>query len=244
MAGIDVLAIQELYVTYENDQGRRNEHLDKTCDLLKEHTEFDWKYILLANRNSDDTSQLCGYLWNDSIVNFVDMLPIPVKHTIDDLWLWDRKPHAVKFATKNPILGHKRKFICVCLHMKANGRDPDAKKKRALEAKELTEKLPEIVDTLGDDSVILLGDTNILGAWELAARIFEDAGFVDLNDEDAATYAGGNAPFDRIYVKRNRPEFKYSRQYVLRSANETSHLGYLSDHYLAKTSIKIYVDPD
>jgi len=244
MAGIDVLAIQELYVTHQDESERRNEHLDKTCALLREHTEQDWKYVLLENRNPEDTSQLCGYLWNDTLLELGKTLPIPVDHHIEDLWLWDRKPHAVKFATRNPILGRTREFVGVCLHMKANGRDPDAREKRSLEAQQLAEHIPWVIEKLGDESLLLLGDTNILGAWEPAVQILERTGFTDLNSEDAATYAGGKAPFDRIFVRRNRDEFKYSRQYVLRSANETSHLGFLSDHYLVKTSIKIYVDPD
>lgn len=245
MAGIDLLALQEIYVTHTDDESRlRNEHLDQTCRLLKEHSEQEWDYLLLENRSSDDTSQLCGFLWNDTLIGHVQTLPVPVEHKVDGLWLWDRKPHAVKFATRAPILGHPRAFIAVPLHMKANGRDPDARKKRTLEAEQLARQVPWIVEELGDKSLVMLGDTNILGAWEAAVRAFEDAGLVDLNDEDAPTYAGGKAPFDRIFVMRNRPEFRYSRQYVLRSANETAHLGYLSDHYLVKTSIKIFVDPD
>jgi len=242
MAGIDVLAIQEVYVTKK--EGMRNEHLDKTCYLLNEHTGADWQYKLLENRNPNDTSQLCGFLWNNSLIELERSFPIPVEHKIDEYWLWDRKPHAVKFVTKHDILGKKRSFVAVALHMKANGRDSDSKKRRALEAEQLAGQIDWVIEEAKDESLILLGDTNILGAWEKSAEIFIDSGFNDLNAEDTPTYAGGRAPFDRIFVREGRSEFKYSRQYVLRSANETAHLGYLSDHYLVKTSIKIYVDPD
>lgn len=242
MAGIDVLALQEIYIT-EAD-GMRNAHIERACVLLKEHTGSNWNYKLLENRNPQDTSQLCGFLWNESILELQGTLPIPVKTKIGEDWLWDRKPHAVKFETREKLNGEKKSFIAVNLHMKSNYRDRRAKYKRTLEAEELCRHLPWVIDQLGDESLVLLGDTNILGGWEKAIDHFADAGLDDLNAEDAATFAGGTAPFDRIFVSSHRDEFKYSRQYVLRSANESAHLDYLSDHYLIKTSLKAYVDED
>ena len=61
---------------------------------------------------------------------------------------------------------------------------------------------------MDDESLILLGVTNILGSWESAIDEFSAAGLDDLNNEDTATYAGGQAPFDRIFVRADRPEFK------------------------------------
>jgi len=126
--------------------------------------------------------------------------------------------------------------------MKANGADPRARKKRELEVEQLVKHIQWIIDEMEDESLILLGDTNILGSWERAIDTILDAGFYDLNSEDSPTYVGGKAPFDRIFVREDRPEFRYSRQYILRSANESAHLDYLSDHYLIKTSIKISID--
>ena len=243
MAGIDVLALQEIYVTKMVDGKRSNEHLDKTCELLMEHTAADWKYSILENRDPEDTSQLCGVLWNNSILELVESIPIPVNHKIGNDWLWDRKPHAVKFKTREPILNKNRNFVLIPLHMKANGRDSRAKQKRKLEAEQLAQQIPWVINKMDDESIVLLGDTNILGSWEDASESLIDAGFDDLNAEDDATYAGSKAPFDRFYVKSERPEFKYSRQYVLKSASVSSHERFLSDHYLIKTSIKIYVDP-
>lgn len=242
MAGIDVLAIQEVYDTSFGHF--RNEHLEQTCSLLKEHTQFDWKYTILPNRKPDDNSQLCGYLWNNSLIELVAAEPIPVDFKKEGLYLWDRRPHAVKFETRNKILGEKRSFVTVGLHMKANTGGSKDRKKRELEAEELVKNIPWIVEKMKDESLILFGDTNILGSWEKAAEIFTEAGFLDLNAEDTPTYAGSTAPFDRIYLREGRKEFQYSRQYVLQSANKHAHLGYLSDHYLVKTSIKIYVDED
>lgn len=50
------------------------------------------------------------------------------------------------------------------------------------------------------------------------------------------------APFDRAFVALNRPEFRYTRQYVLRSSDLTAHDRFLSDHYMIKISVKDYVD--
>ena len=242
MAGVDVLALQEVYVTHKKEGERRNKHLDETCNLLEEHTEDKWKYIILENRNKNDTSQLCAVLWNNTVVKLVSTKAIPVKFKVNNDWLWDRRPHAVKFITQKQILEKKRTFVIVPLHMKANT-ESGARRKREKEATQLADQIPWVIGETQEESLILLGDTNILGSWEQAADILQDAGFDDLNAEDAPTFVGTRGPFDRFFVKSGRPEFKYSRQYILRSANESAHESYLSDHYLIKTSVKIYVDP-
>jgi hypothetical protein len=73
------------------------------------------------------------------------------------------------------------------------------------------------------------------------------SGLIDLNNNDAATYWSrqyGEAPFDRVFVAEDRKEFKYNRQYVLRSSDLEKHDRFLSDHYMIKISIKLYVDDD
>ncbi len=118
MAGIEVLALQEVYDTSPVGGGRRNRELTKVCRLLKEHSGHDWKYELFRNRAEGDTSQLCGVLWNSSLVRKSRAYRIRVEHRVDGFSLWDRAPHAVKFsaeygdATKSVIL--------VPLHMKSN----------------------------------------------------------------------------------------------------------------------------
>ena len=54
MAGVDILGVQEVYVTSESDA--RNEHLDQTCKLLEEHMGVEWHYVILQNRNPNDLS--------------------------------------------------------------------------------------------------------------------------------------------------------------------------------------------
>lgn len=244
MAGVDVLALQEIYVTNSPGPGqpRRNEHLDWACKLLHEHTGQDWKYEILENRRKTDKSQLCAVMWNDSMLELGEVHPIPVKFKSGVDRLWDRRPHAVTFTTREKILGKERTFVLVPLHMKANtgGR---SRQRRTKEAEELAKNIPWVLEETKDESLILAGDTNILGSWERAADHLIDAGFEDLNAEDGPTFvAEDGAPFDRFYVRKNRPEFRFSRQYVLRSASHDAHRKYLSDHYMIKTSIKIYVD--
>jgi len=96
-----------------------------------------------------------------------------------------------------------------------------------------------------DPSLILIGDTNILKYDEPAVSIFVNNGFVDLNNTDSSTYWShqyGDAPFDRAFVASGRDEFKFSRQYVLRSADLALHDKFLSDHYMIKMSVKLYLD--
>ena len=69
--------------------------------------------------------------------------------------------------------------------------------------------------------------------------------YVDLNNNDATTYWSkdyGESPFDRMIIAPDRLEFKYSRQYVLRSSDLFQHDRFLSDHYMIKMSVKDYVD--
>ncbi len=96
-----------------------------------------------------------------------------------------------------------------------------------------------------DPTLVLIGDTNILNNAEPAIEAFINDGFLDLNNNDSATYWSAQykeAPFDRAFVAVNRPEFRYTRQYVLRSSDLTAHDRFLSDHYMIKISIKDYVD--
>jgi endonuclease/exonuclease/phosphatase family metal-dependent hydrolase len=272
MAGIDLIVLQEIYVTaldeevrlFENQPviesraftERRNSDLDIVCFLLEEHLDIPWKYIIIPNRQSGDKSQLCAVLWNTQRLTIGDVRPLNVKHSDGELKLWDRKPHLLSFTTSIEVWRHsatgeweklpeKRTISIVPLHMKSNyGGVTLNRKVRAREAETLCDAIDEIKGTF-DPSLILLGDTNILRNDEPAIETFVSRGFVDLNNNDAATYWSKDfdeAPFDRIFIAEGRPEFKYSRQYVLRSSDLTLHDKFLSDHYMIKISIKDYVD--
>lgn len=258
MAGIDLIALQEIYVTHEKDGQRRNEDLDGVCKLLEEHLHDAWDYEILPNRQANDKSQLCAIMWNTERLSKTGELALPVTHKDGSHTLWDRKPHAVKFTTRMKVwkkggdgtwsqVEANKRFVVVPLHMKSNfGGATIARIIRGKEAKTLCEHL-EAIRTQLDPSIILLGDTNVLKLDEPAIETFVTNGLIDLNNNDAATYWSsqyGEAPFDRVFVAEKRNEFKYTRQYVLRSSDLEKHDRFLSDHYMIKISIKLYVDDD
>ncbi|MEO1031598.1 MAG: hypothetical protein AAFX55_09345 [Bacteroidota bacterium] len=274
MSGIDLIALQEIYVTPADEEvrlfdnqpiiesrattKRRNSDLDIVCYLLEEHLKVPWKYIILPNRHSGDRSQLCAVLWNADRLTISDIFPLNVEHKVGDLNLWDRRPHLLHFTSEIDVWrrsetgeweqqAEKRTVSIVPLHMKSNyGGVTKNRIVRGKEAETLCDALDEIKSTNDvDPSIILLGDTNILRNDEPAIETFVTRGFVDLNNNDGATYWSkqyGEAPFDRIFVAEGRPEFKYSRQYILRSSDLTQHDRFLSDHYMIKISVKNYVD--
>jgi endonuclease/exonuclease/phosphatase family metal-dependent hydrolase len=276
MAGIDVIALQEIYVTPDAEEvrlfegappvqratrsSRRNSDLDVVCHLLKEHLdgEPDWEYLILENRQSGDRSQLCAVLWNRSRLTLKSARPLAVEHEREGLKLWDRRPHLVSFTSQvktwrrdaggNWVQKDETRTVnMVPLHMKSNyGGVTLNRKVRAAEALTLCEALDKLRGEDGfDPSLMLLGDTNILANDEPAVETFVTRGFVDLNNNDGRTYWSKDfpeAPFDRIFVAADRPEFRYSRQYILRSSDLQAHDRFLSDHYMIKVSVKDYVD--
>lgn len=272
MAGIDLIALQEIYVTPPEEEvrlfdhfpviesrahtDRRNSDLDVVCYLLEEHLDTPWKYAILPNRNAGDKSQLCAALWNTSRLTLGEIRPLDVSHKEGDLSLWDRKPHLLPFTSSIKVWRRQpsgdwmeteenRTISVVPLHMKSNvGGATRNRGVRKAEAETLCNTINAIRGEI-DPSLIMLGDTNILRNDEPALEVFVNNGFVDLNNNDATTYWSkdfGESPFDRIFIAENRPEFKYSRQYVLRSSDLQQHDRFLSDHYMIKMSVKDYVD--
>ncbi|KQC31109.1 hypothetical protein AAY42_15330 [Flagellimonas eckloniae] len=272
MAGVDLIALQEVYVTPRDEvvklsenqpeiesrafSERRNSDLDIVCYLLEEHLKAPWKYVILPNRRSGDKSQLCAVMWDDKKMTLEDVLPLDVAHKDGDLNLWDRKPHVLSFSTEIEVWrksidgewtkeSEGRTLSLVPIHMKSNyGGVTKNRKVRASEAVTLCEALNKVRKDI-DPSLIILGDTNILRNDEPAIDTIVENGFIDLNNNDGATYWSreyNESPFDRIFVAEERPEFKYSRQYILRSSDLGLHDRLLSDHYMIKISVKNYVD--
>lgn len=254
MAGVDIIALQEVYVTHKEEDERRNEDLDRVAELLEEHLGDPWAYTIFPNRKSGDKSQLCCLMWNTTRVEKTDELKIDVIHKDGSDSLWDRTPHAIRFTMLMEIwhkhegewikVPEKKSIVIVPLHMKSNYRGVTVnKRKRGKEAKALCDRLDEV--RAMDESVILIGDTNCLNADEPAIETFIENGFIDLNNNDTATYWSreyGESPFDRAFVAEGRQEFKYTRQYVLRSSDLSKHDRFLSDHYMIKICVKTYVD--
>lgn len=272
MSGIDVIALQEVYVTPEDEEvrlapnqpvittraqtARRNSDLDVVCYLLEEHLEVPWAYYILPNRQAGDKSQLCAVMWNTKRLTLDDVKALDVAHRDGDDALWDRKPHLVSFTSDIRVWRRssdgewqqaveKRRLGLVPLHMKSNyGGVTVNRRVRGKEAITLCEALKALRPEI-DPTLVLIGDTNILNNSEPAIETFVSHDFTDLNNNDSATYWSpqySEAPFDRAFVAANRPEFRYSRQYVLRSSDLTAHDRFLSDHYMIKISVKDYVD--
>lgn len=275
MAGIHVLALQEIYVTEFDEEvrltkdsppvprrcegQRRNSDLDIVCYLIEEHSDDDdalWKYQILENRNANDESQLCAVMWDTKRVTLKNIVPLPVTHRVGEDNLWDRKPHLLEFSSNHLIwrrdlkgtwkeIKETRSFSLVPLHMKSNfGGVTENRRVRGKEAITLCAELKNMEGKI-DPSLILIGDTNILSNEEPAVTTFLDNNFVDLNNNDTHTYWSSQyngAPFDRAFVAKNRLEFRYTRQYILRSSDLMAHDRFLSDHYMIKMSVKDYVD--
>ena len=271
MSGIDVIALQEIYVTDEQEvhltpgghvvpsqaaTERRNSDLDLVCYLLEEHLDgTEWAYYIAPNRDEGDSSQLCAVLWNNKRLTLDRVTKLDVAHHDDGDSLWDRAPHLFEFVSEIRVwrrdaggewalTDETRRLALVPLHMKANvGGETLGRRRREKEARTLCQALANLGEL--EESLILIGDTNILSSTEPAVELFFDAGFIDLNNHDAPTfgnYMNKGAPFDRALVRKDRPEFKYSRQYVLHSTDVGAHDKLLSDHYMIKVPIKDYVD--
>jgi len=123
MAGIDVIALQEIYVTdpaeevrlsknlgaplveiAAQDGKRRNSDLDVVCAVLKEHLDDEpvWRYLLLPNRSKGDASQLCAVMWNTRRLTLKGARALAVSHKEGLMNLWDRTPHLVSFQSSVP----------------------------------------------------------------------------------------------------------------------------------------------
>lgn len=274
MAAVDLIVLQEIYVTPEDEEvrlfenqpviatrahsERRNSDLDIVCYLLEEHLDAPWKYVILPNRDAGDRSQLCAAMWNTNRLTLKGIRALDVLHLSDGDSLWDRKPHLVSFGSEIKVWrrsaageweqqSESRTISVVPLHMKSNvGGVTKNRRVRAKEAETLCDALDAIrAAKKFDPSLMLLGDTNILSNTEPAIEVFMSRGFVDLNNNDSATYWSkdfGESPFDRVFVAQGRPEFRYTRQYVLRSSDLQLHDRFLSDHYMIKGSVKDYID--
>ena len=272
MAGVDIITLQEIYVTDPDEEvrlfpaqpvitsrahsDRRNRDLDVVCYLLEEHLGDPWTYLILPNRNTGDTTQLCAVMWNAARVREQGVHRLDVDHGVTGQRLWDRAPHTIKFTTSIKVwrrqndgssrqVEEDRSIALIPLHMKSNsGGATRNRLVREKEAETLCAQLDWVRDNV-DPSLILIGDTNILSYDEPAVACFVANGLVDLNNMDSATYWSrqyGDSPFDRAIVAEGRDEFRYTRQYVLRSADLDEHDRELSDHYMIKISVKSYVD--
>lgn len=243
LAGLDLLALQEIHVTGTGPE-RKNDRLDEVIAILNQQTNQSWTYVLFPNKNQQDTSQLCGFAWNTrrlAMVGSPFRIPV-VDDPADQFNAWDRHPHAARFSAGTG----KTDIVAISVHMKSNADGEEfGRQQRAEEARRLVDQLPAVrTNFAGDRDLVILGDTNCLDRNEPALTSFSSAGFQDLNASDFTTFVSGRAPFDRILVPRNQPEFRFTRQYILRAADLDAHERSLSDHQMVIAAVRIMPDDD
>ena len=109
MAGVDIVALQEIYVTdldeevrlFDNQpvidskaqSDRRNRDLDIVCYLLEEHLGDPWVYLILPNRDDWNERQLCAVMWNSN----------RVRETECTSWMSFSKRMATSYGTVRPM---------------------------------------------------------------------------------------------------------------------------------------------
>lgn len=247
-SGVDVLALQEISDTDGQAKKRSNAVLDQVFALMRERGGGEWSYVLTPKLAPQDTTQHVGIAWNRARAALagaptrIDVAHAKYPHpTVDrELSSWVRQPYAMKFSAG----AGRTDFVLIVLHMKSNIEGELTETMRRDEAASLASQLQAVRKQHADRDVVLLGDTNFLSAREPALRIFSANGFRDLNAADLRTYFSG-APFDRIFVPVNEPEFARPAQAVFRPTTGLQDFRRrISDHFLVFTDIRVMEDDD
>ncbi len=247
---VDLLSLNEITDDAGGDTPA-SKTLTETLKLMAKETGKEWKHLLFPSETPEHKDQLCGVAWNTDAVKLVGKpYRIPIRRTpTDGDDFWRRHPYAVKFSFGDK----KTDVVLIPLHQKSNSRGGVTKmsKVRAAEAGALVRALGAVQNHFKDDDLIILGDLNCLLREEPALLRYRAAGFRDLNFTDDLTWIKERiydpAPFDRILVPDEQPEFKDCRFTVFREhsfASEREYRQQLSDHYLVYTDIKVMDDDD
>jgi endonuclease/exonuclease/phosphatase family metal-dependent hydrolase len=246
---VDLLGLNEITHDVEGAEPR-SKTLTEAFKIMSKDARADWKHLLFPSEDKDHKDQLCGVAWNNSVVKLVgEPFRIPIRRgPAADENLWRRHPYAVKFS-----FGEKKTdVVLIPVHMKSNrGGITKMSKVRAEEANTLVRALAAVQNHFKDDDIIILGDLNCLLREEPALVRFRTTGFRDLNFADEASWIKERiydpAPFDRILVPEDQPEFKGCRFSIFKDhhfANEKEYRTKLSDHYLVFTDIRVMDDDD
>jgi hypothetical protein len=247
-SGADVLALNEISQTNDGP-APSNRTLAEAADWLARETGQPWKHMLFPKEDPADRDQYCGVLWNAGRLTLVSVpWKVPVRRGPEQAELWRRHPYAVKFSTGEG----RTDLVLIPVHMKSNvGGEAATGRQRDAEAKALVRVLGTVQNQLGDDDVMVLGDCNCKTADELALRRYTAAGLRDLNAGDQLTWIKSarhdSAPFDRILVPDDQPEFAGSTVRVVRAShlgNEENFRRLLSDHYMLVTDVRVMTDDD
>lgn len=248
-SGVDVLGLSEITDDDNASATQTNRTLTHAMQIIQQKTGQEWRYGLFRKfQNGTGCKarhiQLVGLAWNTTRARSVGSVRIPINSASapNNITVWNRHPYAVKFQFGQ----NQTDVVLIVVHMKSNVGTNTALV-REWEARLLVQQLNFVRNHFKDNDIIILGDTNVLGAHETAITRLVGAGFSDLNGQDRSTTIRNEA-FDRIFVRLGQPEFTGSRQEVFGRdyLNYTTEqfLQRLSDHYLVKTSISISTDDD
>lgn len=258
---VAVLTVEEVSFTEGTEAAPRSKILSAATAWLKEKTGQTWQHMLFPKLPGGEAEfekhQWTGVVWNTAKVQLVgEAFKIPVRRTGAHKELWARWPHAVKFTTGTG----KTDLVLIPIHMKSNrgGAGPTAEQ-RSEEAKALVRALGEVANKFSDDDIVLLGDFNLRNAMEKAHGRLTASGLRDLNQDDAPTWIADAsfpaAPFDRIFVPEEQPEFKAAPFSVAKSVTflkdarfpgtpEEKFRHYLSDHWMVVADVRVMEDDD
>lgn len=236
-----------------------NSTITAALKVLQDKHGGDWRHVLFA-KPGGERDQCTGVAWDAKRVALVaGPTPLAIAEEIGPVGetLWKRPATAVKFSA-----GKGRTDInVIVVHMKSNFGDrekPGAPAaQRALEAERLLAALPKLDGPwAGEKDVLIIGDTNCKSAAEPAIVALVKAGFRDLNAADAPTHHSPGsgfepAPFDRVFVPADQPEFAGAVQITTRGAFEKARgvsernfkIRY-SDHSPVAVDVKVMADDD
>lgn len=246
---VDALALNEVTQNLITDEGWGNRTLADALRLVSERTDGDWRHVLFEKENRAEREQLVGVAWNAKRVQRVGApYRLSVHRRTGAGEQFTRHPWGVKLSCGTGLTD----FVVVPLHLKSNrGGFEQTSRQRAEEARGLIRALGPMQNEFSDDDVVLLGDTNILKEDEPAVQRIKGGGFRDLNGGQFLTWiAAGEykaAPFDRLFVPDDQPEFADCVLQVMKEnpvGSESAFRTKLSDHYMITTLVKVMADDD
>ena len=261
---VDVLALEEIGVD-EPKAPWKSKQLDSVMSELKEKHNQTWQYVLFPKTDYPEGTedfivrgQHTGLAWCTSKATMVgEPFSVPLgKNETYGIKFWERRANAVKLSFGTG----KSDVVFIPIHLKSNRNDvnPSDKqftaKQREAEVQAFVDQMQALKEHFKDNDIVMLGDSNFLAPEDGASKLLTSAGLIDLNEKDVGTTAAwgegySSAPFDRIFVSANQPEFAKSAQTVHKTKNGTDNeikdfKKRFSDHYLVSCIIEISNDDD
>jgi endonuclease/exonuclease/phosphatase family metal-dependent hydrolase len=248
---VDLLCVNEVSRDEVAGGFGRSTILTKALEIHGRATGSDWQHLLFPKDDPTEADQLVGVCWDAARVRLVgEPWRVPVRKGRGQGGLFRRHPFAAKFSTGEG----RTDLVVIPVHLKSNAGDEAGTtvRQRAEEAKVLVRALGEVQNHFSDDDVVVLGDCNCLTSAEAALVRLRATGLRDLNTHDEPTWIRSArfepAPFDRIFVPDDQPEFATAALRVCRltpfAGGEAEFRQRLSDHYMVRAEVNITADDD